>query len=281
MGTAVIRIFITFSLSLLMVKPAFANQPPGGQMMLAEISILPLMALFTAIGGGYELKEQFNGKDIKGKSTIKVILIFIIFLFSMAHEMFSVLGTIAFGFLAIRRSIALIKWGIQQHGVPTRLIASGSLLALITCFLVGGAVAFLGYFPQGSKYEMERLKRFTAYQIALARRTKDQAGNPQFIYRPNNFETVNFLQSAGNTIDFAHDGKGFTILQLPKRKLPFFPYNFLTAYPSFRADQTGQIRMIMVNNENIICPSDAQVVSKVEESDIKNQDEKIEKFGIN
>lgn len=281
MGIAVARTFITFSLSLLMVKPAFANQPPGGQMMLAEISILPMMALFTAIGGGYELKEQFKGKDIKGKSTIKVILIFIIFLFSMAHEMFSVLGTIAFGFLAIRRSIALIKWGIQQHGVPTRLIASGSLLTLITCFLVGGAIAFLGYFPQGSKYEMERLKTFTAYQIALARRTKDQAGNPQYIYRPNNFETVNFLQSAGNTIDFARDGKGFTILKLPKRKLPFFPYNYLTAYPSFRADQTGQIRMVMVNNENIICPPDAQVVSKVEESDIKKQEEIIEKFGIN
>jgi hypothetical protein len=49
---------------------------------------------------------------------------------------------------------------------------------------------------------------------------------------------------------------------MPNR-FPFFPYNYLLSQPSYRADETGQIRMIYVHNENKLCPENAPVVMNV------------------
>ena len=54
-------------------------------------------------------------------------------------------------------------------------------------------------------------------------------------------------------------------------RFPFFPYNYLTSQPSYRADETGQIRMAHVHKGDQICPADAPVVMKVSNEDIQKE----------
>jgi hypothetical protein len=74
---------------------------------------------------------------------------------------------------------------------------------------------------------------------------------------------------AGARVEYASDGSGFTVFMLPKTAFPFFPYNYLTSQPSYRADGSGQIRMIEVHDRATACPPDAPVVAQVGEADIE------------
>ncbi len=174
----------------------------------------------------------------------------------------------------------MIGWGVKKHGTPQRLISSGIVLALVTFFLVGAALAFVGYWPN-ARYTEEDIHRLVAHQLAYARIEKSKTGILKFDTRPDAFHFSDGRRSENSKIDFGADAKTFTMLVLPRGKIPFFPYNYFTAFPSFRADESGQIRMIMTQDENTICPPDAPVVSKVEESEIKNQQENLERFGVN
>jgi hypothetical protein len=53
--------------------------------------------------------------------------------------------------------------------------------------------------------------------------------------------------------------------------LPVFPYNYMTAVPSYRADETGQIRMIRAKRNGQLCPVDAPVIMKIEVQDLKKE----------
>ena len=61
-----------------------------------------------------------------------------------------------------------------------------------------------------------------------------------------------------------------TVYMLPMGKMPFFPFNYLTSQPSYRADETGRIRMLRVHRRNHLCPEDAPVVMRVETEDIED-----------
>jgi hypothetical protein len=275
MGNTVKKISpLALLLTTVIVQPVLANQPPGGQMMLAEILILPLMAVLTAIGGGYAVKKTLGIKPTRGK----LVIVFLIFLFSAVHEFSSLLGTIAIGLWAITRAIRMIEWGVAKHGKPQRLISAGVVLILVTTFLSGVALAFVGYWPR-TRYIEKDISRFVAYQLAYARKEKNKNGFMKFDTRPDAFHFSFIRRSEGTKIDFSSDASTFTMLVPPAGKIPFFPYNHFTAFPTFRADESGQIRMIMTQDKNAICPPDAPVVSKVEESEIKNQEEYIERFG--
>ena len=50
-----------------------------------------------------------------------------------------------------------------------------------------------------------------------------------------------------------------------------FPYNYLTAVPSYRADETGQIRMIRAKRKGQVCPTDAPVIMKIEVQDLQKK----------
>ena len=50
---------------------------------------------------------------------------------------------------------------------------------------------------------------------------------------------------------------------------PFFPYNYFFTRPSYRADETGQIRMIYTHNKLERCPPEAPVVRIVSEDEIQ------------
>jgi hypothetical protein len=70
-------------------------------------------------------------------------------------------------------------------------------------------------------------------------------------------------------VDFDPDDKHFTVYVLPYSKFPPWPYRIWTKQGSYRADETGQIRMIWVKRVDEICPADAPIVIKVDEEDIR------------
>ena len=57
----------------------------------------------------------------------------------------------------------------------------------------------------------------------------------------------------------------------------FFPYNYFVSCPSYRADETGQIRMVMVHQKDEKCPADAPIVIQVSILDVNNMLKTIEK----
>jgi len=66
---------------------------------------------------------------------------------------------------------------------------------------------------------------------------------------------------------------------LPKARFPFFPYNHLTSQPTYRADETGKIRMISVHHQDAVCPPDAPVVMQVTEQDIQEMLKRLDSHG--
>jgi len=282
---------ISFFSMFVIVNPAMANQPPGPQLLLSEILILPIMALFSIIGGAYavmKLREKKPG----GLKTFLVALLAIIL--SGVNEGLGVLVAIIFGIYAIQRGLQMLYWGIRSfpklkkpeyliEANPRRLIPSGVFLIFITILLSGMAVAFVGYWPlHGSEIQgrEESLKEFVAYQLAYAQLQKAERGQ-RFFDRVipedplfHKFFNSSRRKKANIRLEYDKDGKHFMIYALPAARFPFFPYNHLTSQPSYLGDETGKIRMMYVNSKDAICPTDAPVVMSVGKKEIQKAHEK-------
>jgi hypothetical protein len=72
------------------------------------------------------------------------------------------------------------------------------------------------------------------------------------------------------SVEYSPDGYHFTVV-IPPEDVPFFPYNHMTAVPSYRADETGQIRMIRANRKGQLCPVDAPVIMKIDVQDLNKE----------
>jgi len=279
-------LLLTFMLLWAGVQPALANQPPGPLVALPEISILPLMILFTLLGGGYTVLKH-GGKRKFG--VLKVILAVCILFISFAHEGLAVLICVVFGIIALVRAQNLIVWGVRarsikdtpahlEDAVPTRLIAAGLSLTIITLFLVGLAAAFVAVWPMEPKRVEKGLAAFVAHQLAHARIEKAKTGHIRFNHQLTrdeyNFRTFwAFRLSKNVQVEYGADNQSFMICIPPQghvNKFPFFPYNYLTSYPTYRGDETGQIRMSYTTNRHECCPEDAPVVMTVSEAEIEN-----------
>ncbi|MGB7846038.1 MAG: hypothetical protein WBL63_10510 [Candidatus Acidiferrum sp.] len=118
-----------------------------------------------------------------------------------------------------------------------------------------------------------QLKRLLASEIANGRAKKQQTGETRFHnIKPGDdseWYTRELLRHGNVRMDFNPDEKHFTVYLLPYSKVPPWPYRFWTKQNSYRADETGQIRMILVRQRDEVCPADAPVVMKVEEEDIR------------
>ena len=148
---------VLFCLIWSIPQTAWANQPPGPNVLLAEL-LIPLITIFlTALGGGYTILKQ-KGNGIPGKYLMAICWIF----FSMMHEGYATLGALIFGSFAIKRGITMLYWGYalwQSHKKQEkranfkesiaiiRLTMMGLLLFAISLFLGGMAVAFVTYWP--------------------------------------------------------------------------------------------------------------------------------------
>lgn len=250
---------------------AMANSPPSGQTFLSMVSILPLMILFSMLGGAYAVLKRLK-PDTPSK-TLKVLGIAVAIIFSMTHEGFALLFTFIFGMIAIVRGFRMLGWGLETLGSkekpahfnaasPWRLISCSVFLIVFTLFLAGFSVVFLSPLHSEFKYgRMERaLKKFVIHQIAYAHEHKTATGQSRF---DEGAQDVYFRAFPNTRVEYSQDGNHFTVV-MPPDFVPIFPYNHLTAVPSYRADETGQIRMIRVKRKNQLCPVDAPVIMKIE-----------------
>jgi len=272
-------LFVLFS-----AAPALANQPPGPQILLSEVLILPVMMLFSLAGGAYALRERIRGARPPRREILLALGAILAILVSAAHEGLGALVALVFGIIALKRGGEMLLWGIgacnkkkrkaESNGAnPLRLISAGALLIFATLFLIGMTAAFVGYWPGIEQDRRERaLMEYMAFEMALMR-LDDGDGSAAASYPPpsGDGDTIDeFFDVSRDTVDVARDenGEGFVVYVLPGG-FPFFPYNYLTSQPSYRGDETGEIRMIYVHDSVHLCPADAPVVLKVTEEDIE------------
>jgi hypothetical protein len=279
------RFYLIAAFVLGSVTPVMANQPPGPGVSLPQTLMLPLMALFTALGGAYSILRA-EKKSRFGKAG-KWLAIVVLFVFGFTHEGASLLVTCLFGAVALHRGVRMVRWGLKppapaavpSPGVPGwRLISAGTMMSLVALYLMGSAVVFVNYWPDiYQRLQVTQLKRLLASEIAYGRKQKEQTGETRF-YRikpgdDSEWYTQELLHHGNVRLDFNPDEKHFTIYLLPYSKFPPSPYRFWTKQGSYRADETGQIRMVWAGRADEVCPADAPVVMKVEEEDIRKMTE--------
>jgi hypothetical protein len=255
--------------------------------------MLPMMALLTALGGGYAILRS----PTKGTLVRRFLLGFLLFVLAAIHEAFGLLVTVLLCILALKRAVRLFVWGIKaraseadpfklgsesditpinpsEAGVRSwRLISAGIALAVITVFLTGSAFAFIGYWPDFHEHlQVLTLRRFLAEEIAYGRAQLKQFGQTRFRAIGDGKESDTWgegLASDKNVrIEFSPDRSHFTVLLLPNSRFPFWPYSLFTTQGSYRADESGQIRMIRVHRADEVCPPDAPVIRQVTENEV-------------
>ncbi len=276
---------------------AMANQPPGPQVILSEVLILPLMIIFSLLGGAYGIlatRRRAKPRRLRG---LRPALAVLAILLSGIHEGLASLGALLFGLLAVKRGGQMILWGYigrssherPEHltkANPWRLIPSGVLLVVGTVFLMGMALAFVGYWPMiGQTTREKSLKDLLSYQLAYAQRQKFRTGKAEFHrIAPKDPEYDLYLRPLVDTyrghwtfrVEYGGNAESFTAHLLPT-SFPIFPYNYLTSQPSYRADETGKIRVMWVHKRDMMCPPDAPVVMQVTAQDLSEILNRLEK----
>jgi hypothetical protein len=286
------RVALALAAVLLTAGPAAANQPPGPQLILAEVLILPLMILLSLAGGAYAILHALQPAR-KTRTVLTAGGALLAILFSATSGGIAVIIAAIFAALALQRGVQMVYWGFRARSAearpahlaradPRRLLPAGAALIALTLFLLGMAVSFAAYWPVGEAARQQAFRRFVAHRIAAGR--LEQAKTGRVRYAPAGPEasrqtTCPVPLPTGARVEYASDGSGFTLLMLPKTAFPFFPYNYLTSQPSYRADGTGQIRMIEVHDRATACPPDGPVVAQVSEADIEKMRQLLEGQG--
>lgn len=273
------RFFWIFLIVQTFTTPAMANQPPGPGVSLPETLMLPMMALLTALGGGYRI--LLAEPRSRSSRIFRGLALAALFVFGFVHEGISMMVTCFFGALVIYRGVRMVYWGTRGQPSPPlsgsmaarlRLITAGVLMSFFAVYLMGSAIVFVNYWPDAYQhYQVTALKKILASEIAYGRMQQKQTGEVRF-YRitPESSPFSEDLLRHGNVhMDFSPDKKHFTVYILPYSKFPPWPYRSLTKQGSYRADESGQIRMFSVRRGDELCPADAPVVMKVEEDDIR------------
>jgi hypothetical protein len=279
--------FSTLLVSLLSASPAMANNPPGPHIMLAEVLILPIMIVLSLAGGAYAVLTRLAEKQSYSVNFFAVAGAVLALFFSGIHAGLGALVAFIFMGVAVFRGFCMLIWGLgslaskkkSKHLInakPYRLIPAGVSLVCVSLFLGGMGIAFVPYMPDyinEDSSRVETLRQIAAYHLAYAEVEQSVSGQIRF---PNLNEDGRAYRSySGNRSkirsDYSQDGKHFTIYMLPRHQFPLFPYNYVTSQPSYRADETGQIRMAQVHKWDQICPADAPVVMKVGNEDIKKE----------
>lgn len=275
--------FLGAALFLLLPSLLYANNGPGPQVILAEISVLPVMMFFTFLGGGYALlKSRF----ITNRWGLNLLFAVLAILFSFGHEGFAFLGTMLFGAFALLRAGQLLVLAVKKPESASRgrLLCAGILLIPCTLLPMGTAFCFVNYWPVFAEKDKESsLKTFVAYQLAYAEKNTSQAGKKQFDLL-NKEDLMSFFGPAfrqdrytreknplsGIEISYKPDQSGFQIYIAPAG-LPPFPYNYMIDVSSYYADESGAIRMIYVHHAGEKCPPSAPILFHVERADIDGE----------
>jgi hypothetical protein len=215
---------------------------------------------------------------------------------------------LALGGLASYRGVLLVRWGwLARTASPPpylagarswRLLPAGGLLLVATIFFTGPAVKYSVSYPAGDpmfRVRMgARVMQIVAYHFKNAREEGQNTGQKKYSrLQPTPWENLSEWQRSdfhkqgpiytygddtakprwgvwvqGIHIEYTPDGQRFTVYYPPER-VPFFPFNSFFPTPSFRADQTGQIRMCHVWTAGAFCPPDAPVLLWIGEAEAK------------
>ena len=272
-------VFLVILLMFSLAPPALGNIGPSPETLLAEVLILPIMMIVSLVGGGYAVLNRLGGKKSGWRPAGAIIAIFI----STVDDDPATLVALIFAVIALARGLQMIRWGWRARSRqerpehltqanPWRLIPAGVTLVPVTIFLLGIPFAFHGYSP-ALIAQRHALIDFVTYQLAYADLEEWRTGEQRFHkITKDDPEHLHFASGfplgVGKPIwdyraqvEYGPDGKTFTVRILP-HTVPFFPYNYFSARPSYYADQTGQIRMIYVHNRER-CPADAPVTVHV------------------
>jgi hypothetical protein len=263
---------------------ASANQPPGPMMLVSLTSLLPLMIVLTILGGGYTIFERL-GKRHTGWTNFlwTIVLLF----FALTQVGIGFLVSWIFGAIALWRACRMLIWGFRarqaegpEHLVEAsarRLLTAGSVLALCTVFLMGMSLAFLSYWPRSEEIVEQTITDFVAYEIAFSRLEQERNGRARFYELTPTHLKQRFQQIGGARkirLEYSQEMEAFDVYLPPSATshfggFPFFPYNYLVSHPTYRADETGEIRMSYTHHADGLCPADAPVVRRVEELEIE------------
>jgi len=154
--------------------------------------------------------------------------------------------------------IALFGCSLELASAPARLVAR--IVDDVTGKPLAARVAVTGhkmyYLPDAQKpSRLDRWAGFYEFEIRL------QNGS---------------LKPVVNRAELRKEAlvAGFVAYRTPTR-MPFFPFNYLTSQPTYRADETGRIRMVRVHWTDQRCPPDAPVVLQISEAEITEMYERI------
>ncbi|MEZ0375166.1 MAG: hypothetical protein ACAI44_39130 [Candidatus Sericytochromatia bacterium] len=198
---------VAASFLLSLTPAAWANNPPGPQMLAFEALIVPMVVLLTAWGGGYAL--------IKKRMSVLPVLAFVGGLvFSLMHQANAAMVALAFGAWGLARGLTMIRWGIlankaepsaeleklqaanlapvedeeleqlqAEKPAPVhagRMLTAGILTACLSVLMGGLTGYFVLWFP--STFSIERdFKTFQEKQQAYAEGHKTADGKPRFM----------------------------------------------------------------------------------------------------
>jgi hypothetical protein len=268
------RTLIAGAAVTLTAAPLLANNNPGPQMMLAEVSLLPLMIVLTLAGGGYTVLRRFPpGVRLRWKVIGAIVAVF----FSAVTESFAVLVAIVFGWIATLRAIRMIGWGIGGTEAPltaarrARLVAAGAALLVAAIFLTGMAVAFVGATPWSDEDRIASLRKYVALRLAL--RTPPSPQRAALEKNAAEYEerlAMHMGRWQDQPTKIEEHGEHFVVYLKPNvTNNPFPPYNRFFSVPSYRADETGLIRRKLVHARDDLCPPDAPIVGRVNDDEIR------------
>jgi len=274
---------LTCVLFVACAAPALANNPPGPQAM-AAIALLPLsVVLFSLIGGAYYIFCRIEHPRT-GAWLVTVIVTALLIILSVIPEI--ALVTIpVFAWRAVSRSIQMIDWALKlnkgkaelEGASRPRLILGGTGLLLVCAMLVCTSLVFLC--PWRYRYNDDRIVEwFAKYQLSYGSEHKHTNGHPYYDHltpSPDGKWQGKYngwnIRTGSYKVEYGKKDESFTLLVMP-HSLPPFPFNLLDRMPSFRVDQTGKIRMVLVHNNGEECPADAPVVHTIDSSDLRDDD---------
>jgi hypothetical protein len=269
---------IAFVSLILSAGPAAANEAPSPPMFLAEVLLLPVMMLLTFLGGGYLVLRAKGYKRLRLLWIPAVLAVMV----SVGFELISLFVAFAFGMIALARAGTMVVW-VMQAAIgerpaylasvrPLRMFAASAALLLATVLLWGLFVASWGWSGWSTDLQSdlaeEHVRDFVAYQLAYAEEHKGEAGKPRFAKLGVGQDFNGHPRSTPTEVEYAEDGRGFTIHVLVSKSVPFWPYNYIFRQRAYRADESGQIRMIRVSSSKQRCPPDGPVVWKVTQEEI-------------
>lgn len=277
------RFTLTFLWALvflfLLQNPAYANDPPAPQTMLAQLAIVPAALAFFVFSGAAAAYEVAGKGSTRRRRIFILLFASVLCVLSGMHEGFAILLSPMLAAYSIIYAIRMLRTAhLPQASRRTRMASTvgGVLLIPLLVFLASFSWAFFGYYDvSGSrgKYAIKWMQRFHAYQSKYAAAhggkyheiplvSPDQQGTDESlnrtIYHDSGLGMLTvFFSRKELSLSYGGDLGSYTLKYGPVLFVPWPWYIFSPRQRAFYMDQTGIIRY-----EKLTGPGEATVNSQ-------------------